>query len=142
MAKWAPRKWYWSHICGVRPDPYDPSLKMYDIYCPISKAVKKNVRANCVRPMADPERHLTRADYIKNSVKFWYEGDADIPLSQWVVRRVKHAKNVFTCSRVVPETCPGPNIDDFEIAYVIAQVRDEEERIRTMSRYNRGRSVI
>ena len=89
--------------------------------------------------MPDPERHLTRADYVKHSVKFWYEGDADIPLSQWVVRRVKHTKNVFTCSRVVPETCPGPNIDDFEIGYVISQVRDEEERIRSMD-YHRGRS--
>ena len=130
MAKWSPRKWYWSHICGVRPDRFDRSLKIYDVYCPISSTVKKNIRGDSVRLMTDPEKHLTRADYVKHGVKFWYDGDADIPLSQWVVRRVKHAKNVFTCARLVPETCPGPNIDDFDIGFVIQQVRDEEECMR------------
>lgn len=47
-----------------------------------------------------PEKHMTHADYVKKSIKFWFDGDAEIPLSQWVVRRVKHEKNVFTCARV------------------------------------------
>ena len=82
--------------------------------------------------MADPDKHLSRADYVKNAAKFWYDGDEQIPVSQWVVRRVKHEKNVFTCVRVIPKECAGPNIDDFEIGFVLSQVRGEEENLRTI----------
>ena len=123
-------KWFWSHICGVREN--DRAEKVYDVYCPVSRQVKKNLSSKFLRPMSDPKKHPSRADFVTNGQTFWYDGDDVIPLSQWVVRRVKHEKNVFTCSRLLPEECPGPNIDDFHVGFVMESVRDEEETVREM----------
>ena len=76
-------------LCNPKSPIYSTNFTKSTGTTTVRDTTRKNIRAR-----------MTYADYVKKSIKFWFDGDAEIPLSQWVVRRVKHEKNVFTCARV------------------------------------------
>ena len=118
LAKWG-RSWYLSHVCAVRGLG---QFTQYDVYCPVQDSVKKNLDSTTVRVFDNP--HVpSRVDCVKDNVTFWCDGEI------WKVRSVTHEKNQFTCVRV-SDGGTGPNMDNFEVGYVIREIREEYEKRR------------
>ena len=119
LAKWG-RSWYLSHVCAVQGRG---EHAVYDVYCPVTEKVKPKLDWKKVRPF-DNKLVPSRADCVNSNAVFSCDGET------WKVRSVSHGKNHFRCVRVFPEHAEGPNVDDFEIGFVMKQVRDEYEHRR------------
>ena len=113
LAKWGQSRmsWFLSHVCGVHGLG---QFAKYDVYCPAEDVVKKNLDSTKVR-VFDNTNVPTRADYVKDNATFSCDGET------WKVRAVCHELNQFKCVRV-SHGGTGPNMDDFEIGYVIRQI--------------------
>lgn len=100
----------------------------YDVYFPGDGATKKDLRLNQVRRWQD---YVAVTPVRRDSligVRWWFEGDEDVQAGTWTARRVKG--NAYVCTRLSGD---GPvNMDEFDIGYVIRQVRKHAEKVREM----------
>jgi hypothetical protein len=119
LAKWG-RSWYLSHVCGVQGRG---EFAVYDVYCPVEEEVKKNLDWKKLR-VFENKFVPSRADCVKHNVTFYLDGET------WQVRSVHHKINQFRCVRISPVNGTGPNIDNFEIGFVVKQIREEYEQRR------------
>ena len=57
-----------------------------------------------------------------------YGSADDLPCVRWKVRRIQD--NEFVCCRLSGGTANSKNIEDFDISYVMGEVRAEEDYVR------------
>ena len=69
----------------------------------------------------------TRDDMIH--AEFWFEGDEEIPAGRWKVRQLLHRKNEYRCCRLSDAPAGTPNIDSFDIGYVMRRVHAAREEL-------------
>ena len=117
LAKWG-RSWYLSHVCGVQGLG---KFAVYDVYCPVHETVKTKLNWKKVR-VFDNKFVPSRAMCVKDNVTFFADGET------WKVRAVHNEINQFRCVRISPANGPGTNIDNFEVGFVLKQVREEYEQ--------------
>ena len=67
----------------------------------------------------------TRNDCLNKS--FFFDGEPDLPEGRWKIRRVLHEKNEFVCTRL---TGSGPNMEGFDVRYVMDCLQEEAEESR------------
>ena len=78
----------------------------------------KNVGHNQVR-VEQGVRSPKRGDMLNK--QFFCDGDGiDFPPGRWLVRRIQG--NTYVCSRL---TGTGKNLEEFDIGYVMSQVRSQ-----------------
>ena len=120
LARWKPREWYLAHITGVQDGHYD-------VYWPGDGKSRKGVPAKHVRPC---DNHLSvpavrRGDLIGKD--WFFEGDEEVSKGFFRIRLI--VDNTYRCTRL---TGTGINTDDFDIGYVMRQIREEGERLREL----------
>jgi len=111
--------WYLAQVFD-----FDDHAGTYSVYFPGDSKTKTRVRPQSLRdpPATSPSRHEFQ------NKEFYFDGDDDLPSGRWKVRRIIHNKNTFSCVRL---TGGGHvNIDEFDIGYVMRQVKVEEEGFR------------
>ena len=107
LAKWG-RSWYLSHVCGAQGRG---KFAVYESYCPVSKLTSKYLSSDKVRVFHNS--HVpSRADFVKESVTFFFDGDKGIPPSTRKVGSINNEKNEFVCVRISRKNARGPNIDN------------------------------
>ena len=90
-------------------------------------------RVDEVRP---PSCHSMRRSDMLNK-DFHFEGDQEISPSRWRVRRIEG--NTYVCTRLT-EGGTGPNIDKFDIGFVIRRYEEQIQFNREQGPLPRHRS--
>ena len=97
----------------------------YHVYF-VGNGEKAVVNPGALRPEVKPSR--TRQDYLNS--EFYFDGADDLQKGRFKVRRIDGDKNEYVCVRLSGGTSNSINVDNFDIAYVMSEVRAEEEYVR------------
>ena len=116
LAQWSRNKWYHAHVIQFRGG-------RYDVYF-MDGATKDGLTVNQVRP---PNADLpTRRDML-NKV-FFCDGDTDLAPGLWKVRTIQDTS--FVAVRVSGGGPCRKMCEEFDVGYVMRQVREKEEKDR------------
>ena len=103
---------------------FDDPSGTYSVYFPSDGMTKTRVRPQALR--APSTTSASRREF--QDKEFYFDGDTDLPPGRWKVRRIIHKKNTFMCGRLTGEG--NVNMDEFDIGYVMRQVKKEQEGFR------------
>ena len=119
FAFWKRSQYYLAHVIGI-------ANGRYDVYFVEDSKIKKGLRRDQLRPVPGNARVLERTQPVRENTEWFFEGDEEIPASRWKVRRIGDS-NDYVCSLVSGGGPTTPNIEKFDIGYVLRAIRDEEE---------------
>lgn len=77
-----------------------------------------------LKPEITPSRR--RSDYL--NAEFYFDGAPDLASGRWKVRRIEG--NEFVCVRLSGGTHSSQSRENFDVSYVMGEVRAEEEYVR------------
>ena len=78
-----------------------------------------------------------RADFL--NAEFYFDGAPDLARGRWKVRRIEGDKNQYVCVRLSGGTTRCKSLENFDISYVMGEVRAEEEYVRERGPFCTGR---
>ena len=119
FACWKKSQYYLAHVIGIVDG-------RYNVYFVEDSNIKNGLRRDQLRPVPGNVRVLERTQPARENVEWFFEGDDEIPPSRWKVRRMGDS-NDYVCSLVSGGDPTTPNIEKFDIGYVLRAIRDEEE---------------
>ena len=89
-----------------------------------------------LKPETTPS--IKRSDFLKDGgAEFYFDGAPDLECGRWKVRRI--VGNEFVCVRLSGGTCRSTNLENFDISYVMDEVRAEKEYVRERGPFGAGR---
>ena len=98
----------------------------YHVYFPEDSQSKTLTLGN-VRPVQEGCTFPTRRDLLNE--EFEFEGDDDLSPGRWKVRQIQD-NNVYKCVRVSGGEKKEPNVDEFDVGYVIKSWMAERQQKR------------
>ena len=76
----------------------------------------------------EPSPTAARHEFLKRT--FYFDGADDLEEGLWKVRRIAESGVEFVCTRLTGGTSRSQNIENFDIDYVMKEVRVYEEKQR------------
>jgi hypothetical protein len=119
FACWKRSQYYLAHVIGIVNGHYN-------VYFVEDSKIKNGLRRDQLRPVPGNVRVLERTQPVRENTEWSFEGDDEIPASRWKVRRIGD-RNDYVCSLVSGGGPTTPNMEKFDIGYVLRAIRDEEE---------------
>ena len=92
----------------------------------IARSKKVCAEISCVRYLETRVCWNARTQPVRENTEWFFEGDEKIPASRWKVRRIGDS-NDYVCALVSGGGPTTPDIEKFDIGYVLRAIRDEEE---------------
>ena len=123
VAKWAPKKWYLSHVVDFQ---IVNGKKLYTVYCPVDGETKHGLPLSDLREVDSAVTLPKRTDLINS--EFTFDGAKDLAAGRW--RVVKIVKNTYDCTRLSGGDSNAKKTELFDIGYVMDQVANEAEKKR------------
>ena len=120
LAQWKRNQLFLAHVTHINDGSYT-------VYFVEDSKVKKGLRLTQLRPL---QENLTsvipRCQPVRENTEWYFHGAKDLEKGRWKVRSLG-PKNTYVCVRI---TGDGKNIENFDIGYVMSEIREQTETAR------------